>query len=111
MAYPEGGSEQVGAMSCWSVYMVRCADGSLYTGVSTDVTRRLREHAGAGGRGARYLRGRGPLELVYCQSVGTRGMALRLEYRIKQLRREQKQSLIAGAWCALSLLEASVSQQ
>ena len=78
----------------WYLYLIRCADGSLYTGISTDVERRLNEHRN--NRGARRLRGQGPLELVFSQGVGDRANAQRIEYRVKRLRREQKEALIAG---------------
>lgn len=90
---------------CWSVYIIRCSDGSLYTGITTDVERRFREHSAQKGRGARYLRGRAPLALVYTCPVGDHAAALRLEYRIKQLRRAQKQQLVTGQRCALALVE------
>jgi putative endonuclease len=80
-------------MSEWHVYIVRTADGSLYTGVATDVERRLEEHR-TGGRGARYLRGRGPLELVLDREIGPRGLALKLERRIKALDKEDKEALV-----------------
>lgn len=79
----------------WFVYLVRCRDNSLYTGIATDVQRRLQEHAGAP-RGARYLRGKGPLELVFHAEAGDRSRASRLEARIKQLPRAQKLRLVAG---------------
>jgi putative endonuclease len=82
-------------MSAWSVYLVRCSDGSLYTGVATDVERRLEEHERGEGRGAKYLRGRGPLELVLEHEVGERGDALRLEARIKKLSRARKELLVS----------------
>jgi predicted GIY-YIG superfamily endonuclease len=78
----------------WSIYLVRCGDGTLYTGVATDVPRRLDEHRRGEGKGAKYLRGRGPLELALEKPVGGRGMALSVESRIKKLRREQKEALI-----------------
>jgi putative endonuclease len=78
----------------WFVYMVRCATGQLYTGISTDVERRLAEHAS--GKGAKYLRGRGPLQLVYVRKIGTRPAALQAEARIKRLRRPAKEALIAS---------------
>lgn len=81
--------------STWYVYMVRCRDGSLYTGIATDVSRRIAEHQG-GRTGARYLRGRGPLELAARWPVGDRGLALRLEHRIKRMSRAEKQSLVAA---------------
>ena len=81
-------------MSTWSVYLVRCADGSLYTGVATDVERRVEEHERGDGKGAKYLRGRGPLDLVLEHAVGARGDALRLEARIKKLSRARKEELV-----------------
>lgn len=75
--------------------MLRCADGSLYTGITTDVERRLREHAD-GNRGAKYLRGRSPFELVFNCFAGERDTAQKLERRIKRLPRSDKQRLIDG---------------
>jgi putative endonuclease len=77
-----------------SVYVVRCADGTLYTGYSTDVGRRLREHNA--GKGAKYTRGRAPVELVYLRDAGSKGAALRLEARIKKMSRRSKLLLCAG---------------
>ena len=73
----------------YSVYLVECSDGSLYTGIATDVERRFREHTETR-RGARYLRGRGPLKLVYQQEIGSRSLATRIEARIKKLSRAEK---------------------
>jgi len=84
----------------WHLYLVRCADGSLYTGIAKDVERRLAEHRE--NRGAKFLRGRGPLELVFRAGVGSRGEALRAELWVKALPRERKEALVAGA---LSLAE------
>ncbi len=78
----------------WYLYLVRCNDGSLYTGISTDVQRRIADHQR--NRGARRLRGRGPLELVYAQPVGSHGMALRLEHQVKRLSRAEKERLVRG---------------
>ena len=78
----------------WYVYIVRCADGSLYTGVTTDVVARVDAHNT--GRGAKYTRSRLPVELVYQEPVADRGEALRREYRIKQLPGSAKQALVAG---------------
>jgi len=83
-------------MTEWHLYIIRAVDGSLYTGVATDVDRRLVEHE-EGVRGARYLRGRAPLTLVYQQPVGDRGLALRLERRVKRLSKAEKESLVADA--------------
>jgi len=76
----------------WSIYMLRCGDGSFYTGIAIDVARRIGEHE-QGKRGAKYLRGRGPLELVYQRSVGDRSIATRIEYRVKQLSKVEKEDL------------------
>ena len=78
----------------WYLYLVRCRDGSLYTGISTDVQRRFAAHVKD--RGARRLRGRGPLQLVYTRAVGDRGLAARVEYRVKRLSRADKERLIRG---------------
>lgn len=81
----------------WSLYMIKTRMNTLYTGISTDVNRRLSEHSGNSKRGARYLRGKGPLELVWSEVVGSKGDALVLEYQVKKLNRRQKQSLIEGS--------------
>lgn len=78
----------------WHLYLLRCANGDLYTGISTDVQRRLAQHASD--RGARRLRGKGPLTLEFSAAVGNRSRAQRIEYRVKQWRRTQKEDLIAG---------------
>ncbi|MEM7305392.1 MAG: GIY-YIG nuclease family protein [Planctomycetota bacterium] len=79
--------------SDWHVYLVRCRNGALYTGIATDVARRFEEHGE--GRGAKALRGRGPLELVYQRPVGERGLALRVESLIKRLPKARKEELVA----------------
>lgn len=92
------------AEPAWSVYLLRCADGTLYTGIATDVARRLDEHA-SGKRGAKYLRGRGPLQLEQSLVVGDRGTATRLEHRIKRLPKSDKEAL-AGSPAMLRRLVA-----
>ena len=74
------------------VYMLRCKDGSLYTGWTNDLEHRLAMHSN--GRGAKYTRGRGPLELVYSEELPDKEAALRRECAIKKLRREQKLALL-----------------
>jgi putative endonuclease len=84
----------------WRAYMVRCADGTLYTGVATDVARRVAEHNGKGAtrtKGARYTRSRRPVKLVYQESAANRSAACKREYRIKQLTRREKLALITAA--------------
>jgi putative endonuclease len=73
---------------------VRCSDGTLYTGIATDVRRRITEHAQNNGRGAKYLRGKGPLRLVFVRGIGPRDLALRLESQIKKLPKVEKEKLI-----------------
>jgi len=79
-------------MSQWYVYMVQCTDGSLYTGIATDIDRRVAEHNA--GTGARYTRGRGPVTLVYREEVKDRPTALKREYAIKRMRTDQKREMI-----------------
>ncbi len=76
----------------WHLYILRCRDGSLYTGIATDVTARLETHRS--GKGAKYTRGRGPLELVYTEECGEKSAALKRELQIKALSREKKLELI-----------------
>ena len=76
----------------WYLYILRCGDGSLYTGITTDVEKRLEAHRL--GRGAKYTRGRGPLKLVYKEACGDHSAALRREIEIKDLTREEKLKLI-----------------
>ena len=75
----------------WYVYMLRCGDGTLYTGMTDDVERRLAAHRS--GKGAKYTRGRGPLELVYTEEQPDKSSALRREFQINKLPRERKSSL------------------
>ena len=81
----------------WSLYLVRTAEGSLYTGVSKDVKRRLSEHENKDkkNKGAKALRGKGPLTMVFKIVVGNKSDALMLEYKIKQLSRIDKERLIS----------------
>jgi len=76
----------------WTVYIVRCADRSLYTGIAKNVEERISLHNT--GRGAKYTRSRLPVELVYSESVENRATALRREFVIKRLEREGKKKLI-----------------
>lgn len=76
----------------WQLYILRCGDGTLYTGIALDAQKRLAEHRS--GRGARYTRGRAPLELVYLEECSTHSDALRRELAVKALSREQKEALI-----------------
>lgn len=77
----------------WYVYVLRCADGSLYTGITTDVERRVAEHNGAGSRGARYTRTRRPVALFHVEAAADRAAAARREAAIKGLERADKERL------------------
>jgi|TARA_B110000495_G_C22765878_1_gene448305 putative endonuclease len=81
----------------WSLYLIRTAQASLYTGVTTDVQRRFAEHENRDkkNKGAKALRGKGPLKLVFKIVVGNRSDALKLEYKVKKLSRTDKQRLIS----------------
>lgn len=78
----------------WFVYIVRCRDGSLYTGATNDLDKRVRAHSE--GKGARYTRSRRPVVLVFSRRARDKPSALRQEYRIKQLTRVEKLALIAA---------------
>lgn len=77
----------------WVVYMILCSDGSLYTGITTDLVRRFRQHGT--GQGARYFRGRRPLRVVYQETCSDRSVASRREAAIKTLCRADKELLVA----------------
>lgn len=76
----------------WNVYMLRCGDGTLYTGIAVDVERRVQTHNA--GKGAKYTRSRLPVKVVYREECQDRSEALRREYAIKQLPRREKERLI-----------------
>ena len=77
----------------WTVYILECSDGTLYTGISSDVEQRMANHDK--GKGARYTKGRGPFSLVYIEEKESKGEALKREKHIKSLRRQDKLRLIA----------------
>ena len=78
----------------WFVYIVRCADDTLYTGIAKDVARRVEEHNSNNLRAANYTRARRPVALVHREAVKTRSAAARREYEIKQMTREGKEALL-----------------
>ena len=81
--------------SIWYLYILRCRDGSLYTGITTDVDKRFVAHAS--GKGAKYTRGRGPLILVYREECGDHSAALKRELEVKKLTRQEKELLIQNS--------------
>lgn len=84
----------------WVVYLVRCADDTLYCGITNDLTARLAAHTA--GKGAKYTRGRGPFELVAKRRCRDKGTALRIEYAVKQLDRATKLQLDARRFAQLA---------
>lgn len=83
----------------WYLYLVRTAGGSLYTGITTDVQRRFAEHQAGAPKGARSLRGKGPLTLAFQAPAGDRSRASRLEWRVKRWPRARKEALVRGELC------------
>ena len=78
----------------WQLYILRCGDGTLYTGIAVDAQKRLAMHRK--GTGAKYTRGRGPLTMVYCENCGSHSEALKREYAVKRLTHAEKERLIAS---------------
>jgi putative endonuclease len=78
----------------WIVYILECSDKTFYTGITNNLQNRIKLHCA--GKGARYTRGRSPLSLVYSEMCATRSIALKREYAIKLLTREEKEALISG---------------
>lgn len=81
-------------MTEWYVYILRCADDSLYTGIARDLSARIALHNA--GKGAKYTRGRGPVRMVYSERVASRSAALQREHAIKQLPAAAKRTLVGG---------------
>ena len=81
--------------SKWYLYILRCADNTLYTGITTDVAKRVEAHRS--GKGAKYTRGRSPLELVYQEVCENHSQALKRELEIKALTRTQKEKIIESS--------------
>ena len=84
-------------MSLWTIYILRCVDGSLYTGIAKDVARRVDEHNSDNRLAAKYTRARRPVKLVYTEVVRDRSRATQREYQIKQMSRQEKEALIHSA--------------
>ncbi len=80
----------------WSVYIIRCGDRSLYTGISNDVAKRFATHQSGNTQSAKYTRSRHPLQLVFTAEIGTKSAASRAEYYIKKLPKKTKELLVTG---------------
>jgi putative endonuclease len=83
-------------MPDWHLYMIRTKNGELYTGITQDVERRFSEHVAGGKKGAKYLRGRGPLKLVFQQKIGTRSEASKAEAAVKKMSKIEKEEMVEG---------------
>ena len=81
----------------WTIYIVRCSDDTLYTGIAKDAARRVEEHNSSRLLASNYTRARRPVVLVYQETAETRSAALKREYAIKQLTREEKERLVSEA--------------
>lgn len=88
----------------WFLYLIRTRQGALYTGIAVDVKKRFDEHE-QGKKGAKYLRSKGPLQLVYSVEVGTRSLASKAEYRLKRLTKTRKEGIVAQGLTRLELLQ------
>lgn len=84
----------------WFLYIIQCANGHFYTGITTDIARRFSEHQSGGVKAAKYLKGKGPLLLVYQESLSCRSTATKREMAIKKLSRDKKVSLITQGGCS-----------
>jgi len=92
MNAPTSGPTPSEPEAAWFLYLIRCKDGALYTGITTNVDRRFAEHQS--GKGAKYLRGKAPLTLVFQQKIGSRSAALKAEASIKKLPKADKETII-----------------
>jgi len=89
----------------WQLYLIRAGDGTLYAGVTTDVARRFSEHRSNGARCARYLRGKAPLRLVFHKRIGSKGLALKAEWRLKRLPKRRKEWIVRSNPSRRKLIE------
>ncbi|MEX2516982.1 MAG: GIY-YIG nuclease family protein [Gammaproteobacteria bacterium] len=99
----------VATLPGWHVYLIKTRTGKLYTGITTDIARRLSEHSQSGSRAAKYLRGKAPLQILYSCEIGSRSLAMQVEWQIKQLPRTEKQTLIANQPDRETLIAALLS--
>ncbi|MGD1899039.1 MAG: GIY-YIG nuclease family protein [Phormidesmis sp.] len=91
-------------MASWSLYIIRTRQNTLYTGITTDIDKRFAEHSAAGKKGAKYLRAKGPLQLVYSVSMRSHTLAAKAEHRVKKLTKAQKEKIVVQALSQAELL-------
>lgn len=89
----------------WSVYMVECADGTLYSGIARDLQKRIEKHNS--GKGAKYTASRLPVRLVYCEQAADRSLAQQREHQLKALTRQEKQELLRTYRPGIAFLKSS----
>jgi putative endonuclease len=94
----------------WSVYMIRCGDNSLYTGISNDVPKRFEVHQSGSVKAAKYTRNRHSLQLVFSAEIGDKSAASRAEYRLKKLSKRSKELLVTGktSLSSLGIIETEI---
>jgi putative endonuclease len=83
-------------MNEWSVYIIRCDDSALYTGISTDVPRRVQEHRSGDWKAAKYTKSFSSIQLVYEILIGDRSLAAKIEYQIKKLPKQKKELVVSS---------------
>ena len=91
----------------WTLYMIRTKNGALYTGITQDVERRFAEHVAGGKKGAKYLRGRGPLNLVFQQKIGSRSEALKTEAAVKNMSKGEKEGMVGKELILIQKINAN----
>lgn len=92
-------------MGEWSVYIIRCDERFLYTGITTDVARRVGEHSSGDRKAAKYTRTFSSIALVYEALIGSRSLAAKIEYRIKRLSRQKKECIVSKGFGREELME------
>jgi len=83
-------------MGTWFLYLIRCKDNSLYTGITTDVSRRFKEHQGNDRKGSKFLRGKAPLKLVLKKKIGDKSLTSKVEASVKKMPKAKKELLVTG---------------
>jgi putative endonuclease len=97
-------------MNNWFLYLIRCKNGRLYTGITTDVERRVEEHESGDKKGSKYLRGKTPLKLVMKKRVGGRSMALKIEAKVKKLPKAKKELLVDGKVKIREIIDTAINK-
>ena len=95
-AIQSGLQQKTHKMENWFLYLIRCKDNSLYTGITIDVNRRFKEHQSNDRKGSKYLRGKSPLKLVLKKKIGNKSLASKVEAKVKKLPKANKELLVKG---------------